>query len=427
MADGLFGPTLLDMRDIYLTEISTITLVIILKAVGSIIGAFSAGVLLDKCDRFRLFILFAFTLLLSLFTMILPHLSYLWIFFVISTLSSFASGALDTGGNVLCLNIWSDSPSDAGPFMHSIHFSFAIGAFLAPLIAIPFLGNTEDAESLENVSKISDLLTANNSVTENMVPPESKITILYPLVGLFGVLCSIGYLIFGLMTLKESKTKQEKDKDKTPPKKMNLQQWALVVIMMSFFFFYVGSEVCYGNYLATFAVESQLKLSKQTGAKITAVFWGLFATMRFLSIFAAIYLKPLYIMFLSCILSCLGNIMLAAFANTSVEVLWVGSGLVGFGYASIYATGFLWLEGHVKVTNKIGAALSIASSMGADVFPVIGGQLIETFPMSLMYSTCLTTIFCFIMFTAAVMIGKRSKAQHESEAKHELEKLEPNE
>jgi hypothetical protein len=41
------------------------------------------------------------------------------------------------GGNVLCLDAWRGF--DSGPFLHSIHFTFGIGAFIAPVIAEPFL------------------------------------------------------------------------------------------------------------------------------------------------------------------------------------------------------------------------------------------------------------------------------------------------
>ena len=79
--------------------------------------------LLDKFPKLRYFILFGCTCLMGLTTAILPHMIYLWAFFVVSIVSSFACGALDTGGNVLCLDTWKD---DSGPYLHSIHFSFAV-------------------------------------------------------------------------------------------------------------------------------------------------------------------------------------------------------------------------------------------------------------------------------------------------------------
>jgi MFS family permease len=80
--------------------------------------------------------------------MVLPHAKWLWFYFLISGLVSFSGGVLEPVGNLLCLEIWDDG--DAGPYMHSIHFSFAIGAFLAPIVALPFLSENSSEETLFN-------------------------------------------------------------------------------------------------------------------------------------------------------------------------------------------------------------------------------------------------------------------------------------
>ena len=401
IADSVFGPTLLDIKDIYQTKIKVISLVVLLRAIGSVIGASLVGILLDKYPKFRYFFLFGSNFVLGVCTSVLPHLKYLWLFFAVSVVSSFSSGSLDTGGNVLCLDVWKDG--DAGPYMHSIHFSFAIGAFLAPVIAIPFLDKVPETELLKET--LNETLEAHGDDSV-----ETKITYLYPLIGICVVLCSLGYLIFGITEQKVYKKSEKSNKDiknENENPKLTKYQWALIFLMILFFFFYVGCEVTFGLYLATFAVESNLKLTKQVGAQITALFWGTFASMRFVSIFAAIYLKPIYIMFFSCLLSSIGSVALAIYGDKSEEVLWIGSGLLGIGMASIYATGVLWLKSYLKITNRIGAALSIGSSIGADVFPVIGGQLIEKYPMTFMYLTAITMVSCSVMFLLAIFIGNK--------------------
>ena len=120
---AIFGPTLLDMQYIYQTQIKNICIIPMLKAIGSVIGASLSGILLDKLPKFRYWILFSCSCLLGICTALLPHMTYLWAFFVISTFSGINSGALHSGGNVLCLDTWKD---DSGPYLHSIHFSFAV-------------------------------------------------------------------------------------------------------------------------------------------------------------------------------------------------------------------------------------------------------------------------------------------------------------
>ena len=57
--------------------------------------------------------------------------------------------------------------------------------------------------------------------------------------------------------------------------------------------------------------------------------------------------------------------------------------------------------------------MTIASSVGADVFPVISGQFMEDYPMTLMYLTASTIILCSTMFLSAIFIG--GKIRHEKE------------
>ena len=73
---------------------------------------------------------------------IAPHLSHLWLYFAVSLVNGFAVGSLHAGGNALCLDIWKND--NAGPYMQCIHFSFSLGAFIAPVVAIPFIKNGQE-------------------------------------------------------------------------------------------------------------------------------------------------------------------------------------------------------------------------------------------------------------------------------------------
>ena len=182
--------------------------------------------------------------------------------------------------------------------------------------------------------------------------------------------------------------------------------WTLLILIALFFFFYVGAEVSYGIYITTFAVECDLHLSEKQGAKITSIFWACFALMRFASIFTSIYLKPIYILVFSFITSWIGSYLLIFYGNESLLVLQLGSALLGLGMAAIYATGLLWLETYVKISNRIGAAMSVASGIGYNVFLVVIGQYMVEFPMILMYVTGASIMLCTVMFGLAFYVAK---------------------
>ena len=170
VSDNIFGPTLLDFTSIYSTKVSIISFVVIFRFGGSILGSSIAGIVLDKCLKFRYFILFVYTFIIGLTNVLLPHLPDIWLFFMVMTFSCFASGSLDTGGNVLML----DLNGDSGPYLHSIHFSYALGSFVAPMLAIPFLTSSDN---------------------------NSQITTLFPILGFTIMIISSGYLVKSIFVL----------------------------------------------------------------------------------------------------------------------------------------------------------------------------------------------------------------------------------
>jgi fucose permease len=150
-------------------------------------------------------------------------------------------------------------------------------------------------------------VAADESLTDHSTF-ETRVTTLYPLIGTLVSLFAIGYLIFGIIehlpTIKEvSATSSPKESDTAP---MTTIDRTFLGLMCAFFFFYVGIEVSYGIFLTAFAVESRQKLSQQVGAEITAIFWGCFAAMRFISIFASMKIQAIYIMIFSCVTSLIG-------------------------------------------------------------------------------------------------------------------------
>ena len=92
---------------------------------------------LDSFKKHQMMILFFLAFVHGLTIMSFPHLKYILIYYIMGSIKGIVSNSLRTGGNALCLNTWSEDK--AGPWLHSIHFSYAIGVSLAPLVAIPFL------------------------------------------------------------------------------------------------------------------------------------------------------------------------------------------------------------------------------------------------------------------------------------------------
>ncbi len=132
------------------------------------------------------------------------------------------------------------------------------------------------------------------------------------------MLVSMGYLYFGIMDLLKhfssigvdpseesssntlSHSSHGKDNsstdslsDESSCSTISLRLTLFVVFLMAFFHLtYATLEGIFGIYLTPFAVKCSLHLSRQSGAHLSATFWGAFTAGRFASIFVSSYVSP---------------------------------------------------------------------------------------------------------------------------------------
>ena len=292
----------------------------------------SVGVILDKFRKHRFVILFAFALIHGITTLCIPFLKYLGLYYFNGVISGFVSAGLATGGNALCMDTW--SKDEVGPLMNMIHFSFAIGIFVGPLIAMPFLG--EKIESSTNVM-------SNSSIINRFENEDSgtQIKTLFALVGGIAILCSFGYLFMALKakSINEPNTKSEDKEEDELEEKYHYKHWLFIMLMGLFFFFYVASEAVYFHYLAVFPVVSSLNLDKLEGAKVSAIFSSCFAISRLIGVFTAMKMKPIHILVLNFGIALTSVFILMLFADQYEIVLKIMIGTLAFGLAPLYATG----------------------------------------------------------------------------------------
>ena len=353
-----------------------------------------------------------------------PYCPNLVSLYICAFISGFGGGNLDTAGNTIILNIWEGR--DSGPYMHAMHFCFGLGAFLAPLIARPFLVNQEGTEAHSHSSAQLPAPGLNLTVSENtsLTSPEDSeylssvwtISTLYPLLSSYGVLSSLPCLYYTQDTQSHHVTGQLHTEDKANQPTTNTTmtttittklRLVIVGLLGVFFFLYVGMEVAFGTFISVFAVQSGLGFSRNQASEVSAVFWGTFAAMRGLAVLLAIIARPVLVMWSSFILCLLGSTILSVWAGQSSLVLYIGTAVLGVGMASIFATGFLWAEQKITVSSKVSAVLIISSSLGAKLFPVMVGNLVEEWPMVLHYLCLVIVCGCVLIFSLASIITAR--------------------
>ncbi|XP_019628820.1 PREDICTED: sodium-dependent glucose transporter 1A-like isoform X2 [Branchiostoma belcheri] len=140
---AMVGPTLLDLAANVHADIAHISYIFTARSVGYLVGSAVGGVLFDTFDQH---LLLGLSLLLNAIGFaVIPWAKRLSIMGVLISFTGVAMGFLDTGGNVLCLNLWGQR---SAPYMQALHFSFGMGAFIAPLLAKNFISLSSSNSSV---------------------------------------------------------------------------------------------------------------------------------------------------------------------------------------------------------------------------------------------------------------------------------------
>ncbi|XP_042909070.2 sodium-dependent glucose transporter 1-like, partial [Parasteatoda tepidariorum] len=102
---AITGPTLIDLTHIVNTDIKTIAFIYAARSSGYIGGSFIGGIIFDMFSR-KQFILTIGQLITSITMFGVPWSREIKTLTIWMVVNGFTLGALDTGGNVCCLNLW---------------------------------------------------------------------------------------------------------------------------------------------------------------------------------------------------------------------------------------------------------------------------------------------------------------------------------
>ncbi|XP_027030956.1 sodium-dependent glucose transporter 1 [Tachysurus fulvidraco] len=390
MCISVLGPTLEDLATNVNKNISNISYVFAGRASGYIAGSLLGGILFDLINPH---LLLGFAMLMTAFGMFAtPFCKKALILVALVSSVGVSMGILDTGGNVLILNTWGDQ---AGPHMQALHFSFALGAFVSPIIAKLVFGH-ESGISDGNVSKTP----ASNATTSSLAFFQGKSPFLtsmwaYVVIGAF--ILFVSFLFFILYSRHSTSSLKASSSSGKPPFFARYHN-ALIVLLALFFFFYVGAEVAYGSFIFTYAKE-HAGMEEPQAAELNSLFWGSFAACRGAAIFFATCLYPGTLILLCLLGSVTASLALVLFSQHHV-MLWISTSIYGASMAATFPTGISWVEQYTTVTGKSAAVFVIGAALGEMVLPALVGFLSGRIPHQplLMYLSLCTATVTSILF-----------------------------
>src|SRR5207245_956544 len=143
-------------------------------------------------------VLTAFIWLTAVSVALAPQLTRFSMFVVMQSLFGFFASGIDCGSNAWIMDIWK---SESGPFLQGMHFAYAAGSMISPLIAEPFLA-----------TMMSSNVTTNGTVVGTTQIPKTETQIHYPYTIVASFLAVAGLMVV-VLSLKKLAIKESPESD----------------------------------------------------------------------------------------------------------------------------------------------------------------------------------------------------------------------
>ncbi|MCS6847356.1 MAG: MFS transporter [Anaerolineae bacterium] len=330
---ALMGPTLSGLAANTRVTLGEISVLFPVRSFGYLLGSLAGGRLYDRV-RGHPVIAVAFVVT-ALAMAVAPAAQQLWLLAAAFFVASVAEGMVDVGGNTLM--VWVHG-AKVGPFMNALHFFFGLGTFVAPLV-----------------------------VAQVIASSGGRIAWAYWLIAL----TAIAPVLWHLRVPSPAHPAVAYD----PANARSHTRTGLALLMAVFFFLYVGMEIAFGGWIASYAVAIGYG-DAAAAAVLTSAFWGAFMLGRLLSVPLATRLRPQVVMLLDFALCTLG-IGLFLLGSRSPLLLWAGVIVVGLGMAALFPTMISFAESRMRITGGVTAIFLAGSSLGGMTLPWLIGQLFE--------------------------------------------------
>jgi FHS family Na+ dependent glucose MFS transporter 1 len=436
----VFGPTIIDLAARNNVDISAIAGMMFVRSIGGILGAIGSGILCDKVHRFSLWMTCTDIVLGASLTFVIPLSDKLPLLGVLMFFHGIMFGGLSNGIHALLFNVLKGK--DTGPILQLLHFMYALGAFLSPLVTRPFL---TDENSLNSTSSCYCNATYDNCSIDDFgsgsspfnasCPPSYSETFHYAywLVTIPLLLSLPGLLAYAIKdqclcirtTVKETNIgNATKDKEMTPAAEDRTYPnslWYLIPFMSLLFFFvifYVALEMSYGIYVFTFAVKGDLQFPKPKAAVLSSVFFGTFSFFRLFTVALSLCkMSPSFLIAGNLSGSLLASLILTIWSYNEIAV-WIGTGLLGMSFASIFPNIVVFLTKHGPATGRATSVLSTGAVLGEISIPVAVGIMIDKLsPISLIYLMLTGTLLCVCIFITLLILTRLCRVKRLTESK----------
>ncbi|XP_032898702.1 major facilitator superfamily domain-containing protein 4A [Amblyraja radiata] len=444
---AFLGPTLLDLRCQTHSSLKQITWVFFAQNFCVLVGTIIGG-LFKKTFSCSLTALFISTLMISAVFSIIPFCNNVLILAFVLAVAGLAMGCIDTIANLQLVRIYQkDSPI----FLQVLHFCVGFGAFLSPMIADPFLsetncmltnltanGTSADLAHIRNslahphLVNGSDVFLEPNGIFISNVSYAFWIMALINLpvpVAVLSLMCKQGFggccrrkkspllpaeelpsdLQMDRLSMGSEKTLQEKDPDSFSSclRALYLQESPCTFVVVHI----VGATVLfmsdgilgeYSGFVYTYAVEKPLYIEPRVAGYLNSLFWASITLGRLASIPVSGKLRPATMVFIN-LGGIIGTFVLMLCFPVSIVCLYVGTGLLGFFLSSTFPSMLAYTEDILNYQGCATTVLVTGAGVGEFVLQMLVGSVIQS-PEADIFLVCGLTFGCLALLFYLVLL-----------------------
>ncbi|MBN1430240.1 MAG: MFS transporter [Anaerolineae bacterium] len=364
LTTAVVGPTLTGLADNTQTPIGGMGLVFTVSSLGYLVGSLLGGQIYDRTPGHPLLI--GMIVGLAAITALIPMTSWLALLLVLMAASGFGQGILDVGCNTLLVWVHRDK---VAPFMNGLHFFFGVGSSISPII-------------------VAQAFNLSGGI-------------------------SWGYWILAILAapiaLWMLPLSSPSSPAATPEEQIAKQiDYRLVLMASLLLFLYVGAEIGFGGWIATYAVARGLA-SLTDAAYLTSLFWGVFTVGRLLSIPMAARARPRFILS-GDLLGCLVSLGIILLWSDSLTATWIGTAGLGLFMASVFPTVINLAARRMNLTGRIMSCFFVGASLGSASLPWLIGRLFEDIGPQVMLWAILADLLLMVgIFLVTISYSERPR------------------
>jgi len=188
----------------------------------------------------------------------------------------------------------------------------------------------------------------------------------------FGTAASLVVLL-GALALTRFVPDTHIEESESAGKVQNIWQIRILPVICGLFFVYVGSETCFGNWVAMYA-RRVAPADHSFATRMPAFFWGALLAGRALAPLALKFTRETSVARIGLFLALLGGVALVVARGTTLIA--IGSLLAGVGLASIYPISVSLLASWFgKASRRVSGAVFGSGNVGGALMPLMVGTV----------------------------------------------------